>query len=440
MNSEMRAEQTEEGGGVSLAEEASRFRAALLGDRRSTTLANLFDYLFERASDPRPPKEIEVAIAVFGKSGTFDTSENSTVRSHVHRLRQRLEKFNAGKSGPRLTIPKGEYRLILSEPLAHEEEEEEPQSIEHASPFERMWTKQTAAIVLGLSAILWTLIFLSGASSTPLGQTALWKPITSNGRPTVIAAGDFFLVAESGADGMIERLTMDPAIQSEADLTSHLIANPGQAGKLHDRGIYRVPAVEAKGAMAILNLVSAIRPGNEGAEIIPVSRISQDRADSSNIVYVQYFSQLGTLRSPVLHLSGFAPTDDFNEIRDVASGKIYQARYAAGAGPSTSGGAAASHSYGIDYGYVVSFPGSSGKHDILISGIGDTGLSQMIKLVADKRQLDNLVERTGRGRSFEALYQVRSIGGLVFETKLLVARPLKTDTARNDAGGPDARE
>ncbi len=427
---------------MSLIEEATRFRAVLLGDRRSTSLTNLFDYLLERSGDARPPKEIEVAIAVFGKNGTFDTSGNSMVRGHVHRLRQRLDKFNAGKSGPRLTIPKGEYRLILSEPSEHEAEQD-TQSELPVSIVKRMCTRRTVVVVFGANALLWAMVLLfSGIwhSPSPLARTVLWKPVITSGRPPVIAVGDFFLIGKTAANGMMERLAMNPEIQSSADLTSYLMMHPEQAGKLHDRDIYRVPAGEAKAAMTILNLISTMRPGTDAAGIIPVSRISQDRADSSNVIYIQYFSQLGMLRSPILHLSGFAPTDDFNAVRDVASGEIYQARYAADEGISQDGGAAASHSYSDDYGYLASFPGSSGKHDTLIAGIGDIGLSQMVKLVADKRQLDALARRTGGRRAFEALYRVRSIGGLVFETKLMVARPLKTDVARPDVPGSDAKE
>lgn len=420
------------GSDVTIAEEASRFKMELVGDSRSTTLSNLFDYLVERSNDPRAPKEIEVAIAVFGKNGTFDTSQNSMVRGYMHRLRQRLDKFNAGKTGLRLTIPKGEYRLTLSEAPEHGREED---ASSDAPPtiWKRIWTMRNASIVIAANVCIWALVFLFGhgwPTPSPLARTALWKPIIANGRPPVVAVGDFFLYGVSGAEGMIERLGMNPTIQSEADLASYLMLHPAQNGKLHDRGIYRIPAREAKSAMAILNLVSSMRPGKDTGSVVPVSRISQDRVDSSNIIYIQYFSQLGTLRSPILHLSGFAPTDDFHQIRDVASGKIYQARYSAGEGTPTGGSVVAANSYGYDYGYIASFPGSAGTRNILISGISDEGLSQMVKLVANKRQLDSLAQKISGGRSFEALYQVRTIGGLVFDTKLIVVRPLKSDGTR----------
>lgn len=433
LNGECSADMTGKGRDVTIAEEASRVRALLLGDSRSTTLANLFDYLLKRSGDARPPKEIEVAIAVFGKNGTFDTSENSTVRSHIHRLRQRLDRFNAGKSGLRFSIPKGEYRLILSEAPEHGEEEAPPTAAS-ATFSKRVPSMRTVAIVLGTNALLWATVLHFRHdlhSSSSLAQTPFWQPILAKERAPVIAVGDFFLVGKSGSSGKLERLVMNPKINSGTDLANYLSKNPGLNGKLHDRDLYRVPASEAKCATAILAMVSAMRPDEDVAEIIPVSRISQDRFDSNNIIYIQYFSQLAKLRSPILHLTGFVPTDDFNEIRDVASGQRYRARYAASESASSGEDLVAAHSYTYDYGYIASFPGPSSNHNILISGIGDVGLSQMVKLVSDERQLDTLAKRTKGASAFEALYQIRAIGGLVFDTKLLLARPLKQDAVKD---------
>ncbi|SLJ94985.1 MULTISPECIES: hypothetical protein [Novosphingobium] len=429
MNSQIALGQTGEAGGVSLAEEASRFRTALIGDSRSTMLVNLFDYLLERVDDERAPKEIEIAIDVFGKSGAFDTSVNSMVRSYMHRLRQRLDKFNEGKSGLRLTIPKGEYRLILSE-MPELEDEDELEPITLASRLKRISKRQVLAIFLCVNGLLWAAAFLFASNllqPSPLARTALWKPLMANGRMPVIAVGDFYMIAESGDEGIMTSLRLDTAIQSEADLSKYLTLNPRLRGKLHARDIYRVSGQVAKVAVAVLKQVSEMHPGSEAAEIMPVSRMSQDLIDSNSIIYIQYFSQLGVMRSPFLRLSGFAPTDDFDEIKDKASGKVYRIKYAAEEEASNGGNEASAHSYGIDYGYLASFPGRSGNHNILISGGSDEGLAQVTKIVSDKRQLDSLAKRTGGAGAFEALYQVRTVGGLVFDTKLLIARPLKTE-------------
>ena len=423
--------------GAAITMEASRFRASLLESSRSSTLVNLFDYLVERANDERAPKEIEIAIEVFGKSGNFDTSQDSMVRSHIHRLRQRLDRFNAGKTGPRLIIPKGEYRLVRTEGP----DDDVAEAVQAAkSIWERLRARGAIAILVGGNAVLWSLAFLFAnywPMPTPLAQTELWRPIMANGRTPVIAVGDFYMIAESGDDGRMERVALNSRIQSEAELSNYLMSNPQQRGKMHARDIYRVPGSVARAAMAVLNQVSAMHRGSGKVEITPVSRISQERIDSSNFLYIQYFAQLAMLRSPILHLSGFAPGDEFEEIVDVASGKVYRVRHSTAVGNPDQGSDATTKSDGVDYGYLASFPGASGSRNLLISGAGDAGLTQIIKIVGDKRQLDTLAERIGGEEAFEALYEVRTMGGLVFETKLLIARPLKTDAAQ--AGGRETR-
>jgi hypothetical protein len=406
-----------------IAEQASAFRELLAGDGRATRLTQLFDYLLERSTDLRPPKEIEIAMAVFGKTSEFDTSQDSTVRAHMYRLRQRLDGFNAGKSGLLLHIPKGEYRLILS-PMPETAELSAPQSM-------LVRTRQRVAwFVLATCSLatvaFWALLFLDQSHSTTvassLSQSSFWQPIAMHEQLPVIAAGDFYMVAESGTGGRVERLTMHPAIHSERDLDDFLRMHPDEYSKLHDRDIHRVAASVATGAAAILPLIAALRADHGTADIVPVSQISQETIDSRDIIYVEFFSQLGMLRSPVLHLSGFEPGPDFDELKDVKSGTTFTAMPAPA---KVSGGDMPKDPYGYDYGYIASFPGPAGHQTIVISGLEDSGLSQMIKLVSNKQQLDLLSRKTGGAKAFEALYRIRTSGGLIFDTSLLIARPLQ---------------
>jgi len=409
-----------------IAEQASQFRAALVDESRSATLVHLFDYLLERSGDPRAPKEIEVAMAVFGKSSEFDTSQDSTVRVHVHRLRQRLENFNAGKQGALLHIPKGEYRLLLSdEPEGVNEDAtvlEQPRS---RSGQKRLWI--AVAICFAATAALWATLFLAsgraGPANSPLGQTSFWKPVATHKRLPLIAAGDFYMVVESGPDGKIERLSMRPTIRSGRDLDNYLRMHPEQYSKLRDRDIHRVPAEIAKGAASILPLIASVRTDQSMADIVPVSQISQETIDSNTIIYIEHFSELGMLRSPVLGHSRFAPGPDPNSVRDMPSGKTFRARSAAD--DPLNENIPPKDPYGYDYGYIASYPGPSGNQILIISGIEDAALSQMIRLVSDTRQLDLLSRQTGGAKAFEALYQVRTAGGLIFDTNLVIARALE---------------
>jgi hypothetical protein len=81
---------------------------------RSDVLARLFDYLVVRSRAGDPPKESEVALEVFGKDSSFDAIQDASVRVAVLRLRRKLDDYYASADEePRLSIPKGEYRLAL---------------------------------------------------------------------------------------------------------------------------------------------------------------------------------------------------------------------------------------------------------------------------------------------------------------------------------------
>src|ERR1700743_1938687 len=96
---------------------AERIRASdLFG--RSDQLQKLFDYLVECARSGRVPKESVIAVKVFGRGTDFDVSSDAAVRVCVHKLRRKFEEFYTAhpELGPaRLTIPRGQYRLVLED-------------------------------------------------------------------------------------------------------------------------------------------------------------------------------------------------------------------------------------------------------------------------------------------------------------------------------------
>src|SRR5689334_25130693 len=94
---------------------ASIVRSGALG--RSRSYARLLEFLVECARSGRTPKELEIAMEVFGKRADFDPSQDSMVRVYAHNLRQKLEHYYAteGRAEPRqLVLARGEYRVSLT--------------------------------------------------------------------------------------------------------------------------------------------------------------------------------------------------------------------------------------------------------------------------------------------------------------------------------------
>src|SRR5579862_9182823 len=99
--------------------EAERLRASgVLGEAR---LRRLFDHLVDSTLAGQAPKEIAIAIDVFGKGAVFDVSQDALVRVYVHKLRRALADYYSAPGnghGATLEIPKGEYRLRVIGPKA----------------------------------------------------------------------------------------------------------------------------------------------------------------------------------------------------------------------------------------------------------------------------------------------------------------------------------
>src|SRR5262245_8382729 len=95
---------------------ASIVRSGALG--RSRSYARLLEFLVECARSGRTPKELEIAMEVFGRGADFDPSQDSMVRVYAHNLRQKLEHYYAttGRNEPRqILLARGEYRISLAE-------------------------------------------------------------------------------------------------------------------------------------------------------------------------------------------------------------------------------------------------------------------------------------------------------------------------------------
>jgi hypothetical protein len=88
--------------------------SGVLGEAR---LRRMFDYLAEKSLAGQSPKEIAIAMDVFGKSQDFDVSQDALVRVYIHKLRKALDEYHASSSdagSAELHIPRGEYRLKVS--------------------------------------------------------------------------------------------------------------------------------------------------------------------------------------------------------------------------------------------------------------------------------------------------------------------------------------
>jgi hypothetical protein len=378
---------------------------------RSDGLNRLFDYLVETSSGGARPKEFEVAAAVFGRSSSFDGAQDASVRVAVHRLRKKLDEFYAGEGRDepvRLTIPKGEYRVVALEV--------EPAA---AAPIARRvpWLAIAAAVLLLLNVSAWVAFWMTHGGERELmaaRRSAPWSQLLKSDAPTLLVMGDYYIFGETDERAGVDRLIREYSINSREDLDAWLMDNPTAMGTYRDLDLYYLPV----GAASALRNVTPILAGGasrpENLRVVMASDLTPEMLKRNNIVYLGYISGLGVLRGPVFAGSRFRIGDTYDELYDSRTKVTYVSQEG---GPSKG---KASHR---DYGYVAAFKGPEGNRILIIAGLRDTGLMQAAEALASPTRLKALTKAAGKGDSFEALYEAQGIQRSSLSGRLVVAAP-----------------
>lgn len=396
-------------------QEAARFRA-VLAKARSANQLQIFDFLVARSTDPRSPKEIEIALALSGDAASLEPGVDSGVRVYVHRLRKRLDDYYLNRPGLRLVIPKGEYRIVMEGAATPPLRRERWRPLLDTVTGHPALSAGLALIMVALLALVgWTTWRLQQGSVVNSAQAA--RPVAGlfGGQPPLIVVGDRMLVAESDDQRSVQRMILDPRIRSRDDLGEYLKANPQSFYRLYDFNLHFAPIASVEAAWRIGDEVrgdgNAATTGNAAA-FLPVSALTPDLMRSRNLLYVGRLSQLGVLEPSAfahsrLRLAAFDRLIDGDTQRtfvaDVYSEAHQQPR--------------------IDYGYLAFQSGPEGRVVGVVGGLGDLGTAAMTELLADPRELMALRAKTGNGR-FEALFEFRMRQGFSASRKLILLRKL----------------
>ena len=416
--------------------QVERIRGAdVLGNGR---VRQLFDYLVQCTSSGRVPKEVEVAVEVFGKQPTADLSQDASVRVCVHNLRRRLGQFyqGAGRHEPdMLTLPKGEYRLVmLPNPLSAAS----PEAIagdRDAGDFRgrfassrgpgsrQYWIAAIAlALVLGVGLGLATGRLSKPAPDavTVARSSGFWAPVLAGDKPILLVLGDYYIFGDTGSDTSmnVTRLIRDFTVNSKGDLQHYLLSQPQDAERYQDVGLSYLPT---SSAYALANLMPLLAGAKSRLRVTLASELNPAMIKSSNLIYVGLLSGMGALQSPAFSASRFQFGDSFDEFIDRVTRRHYVSQAVDYADDQFNKRGDATY---LDYGYLSSFAGPSGNRVIVITGMQDEGLRQTIDFLTDRASLDQLVQKV-RGRTdFEGLLEVSGMNHLNLSGKLLLAAPL----------------
>jgi hypothetical protein len=404
---------------------AERIRASgVLG--RSRLTRRLFDFLIDCSLTGKAPKEIEVAIDVFGKDARFDVSQDAMVRVYVHKLRRKLEEFYNGPGRTdalRLVIPKGAYRFSL-EPAGDVPE----QPTETARP-PRAWRRWLAA-GLAASVAVNAILLLVGANSRwhrdhdEVGRARdnpVWSRILNDDRTIFLVFGDYYIFGETDQSMEVTRLVREFSINSPADLQHYLELHPEMADHYLDLELDYLPT---SAAFALRDVMPLLSSANKRIRVALASSLSPQVLTSAHIVYVGYLSGMGMLHDLVFAGSRFSVGDSYDELVDRDSGHRYISQAA------VPKGAAKYH----DYGYFATFTGPSGNQIVVISGTRDVAVMHTAEAATHGKSLDLLTASARGAQSFEALYDVYGMDRMNLDGHLLLTS--KLDVARIWTGEP----
>lgn len=412
---------------ATLAEIARVRESGVLG--ASGRLVELFDFLASRSADSRPPKEAEIALAVFGKADSEALRDDPVARVYIHRLRKRLDDFylrHGMPSGVRLDIPKGDYRIVCVTPQetmvaadvdAAPEMADRPTALGKPGSRKR-WGLIAAAfgsVLIGGNVATWALLGNKPAQQAQLADAGIWADIANSSRPLLIVVGDYYMFGEYEERVKLKRLVRDFAINSKEDLIHSQRDNPGGFDQYSDVAMQYLPA---SAAYALADLAPVLREGRQ-VQVMLASELTPDRLKSDDIIYVGLLSGLGKLRDPVFSQSRFAIGDSYDQIIDRKTGRMYTSEAFL---------AAPSDQMYRDYGFFSTFEGPGGNRIAILSGSRDTAVMGVAEALTQMDRLEKVEKKTGGEKDFEALFEVKGQKHINLEAQVLASNGIDSPT------------
>ena len=398
---------------------ASIVRSGALG--RSRSYARLLEFLVECALGGRTPKELEIAIEVFGRGADFDPSQDSMVRVYAHNLRQKLEHYyaTAGRNDPRrLVLARGEYRVSLSEsdepadaaaaeaPVAPLPPPPAAATAQPRPALSRWRLAFAAAALLVLGVGLGAAIVIESEPAAPaaaaVAKSPLWANMLDDELPILVVVGDYYIYGELDEHGDVARLVRDFNVGSSAELDELMKNDTTLMSRYMDLDLTYLPTGSA---FALLDVLRVLYTSNKSVRVVSMSEMNEADLKSSHVIYVGYISALDKLEDFVFASSTLAIGYTYDELRNMDTGELYT---------SEAGFPEINHNY-RDYAFISTFPGPGGNQLMIVSGTRDAGLMQAAHALADPMFVKSMEQQRpdaskNQPPSFEMLYEVTGYG------------------------------
>jgi hypothetical protein len=391
-------------------------RVQLSGALGEARLRRMFDYLAEKSLAGQSPKEIAIAIDVFGKSPDFDVSQDALVRVYIHKLRKALDEYYSSSShgSAELHIPRGEYRLKVSAKAPDKVADVfVPTTPQRGRRFRILRT----AALLGAAVLVGAFVMWLWAPRSDLERvraSPIWSSLLKDDRPIMIVVGDYYLIGETDDSMGVNRLIREYSVNSKNDLDHYVQEHPELADRYMDVGLRYLPISTA---FALRDVMVVLAPENRRITVSKMSDIEPSSLKSADIVYIGYLSGMGMLQDLIFAGSRFSVGDSYDEVFDKRTRVSYVSEIGSDImdPPQPTGKEKTYH----DYGVFEKIRGPGGNTIVVISGTRDAGVTQTAEAFTSAQKLKDLERKSDVNLPLEALLEVSAVNGVNLNGKLL---------------------
>jgi len=393
----------------------------------SPVYANLLSYLVDSSLSENIPKEITIAIDVFGKDSSFNSNKDSSVRYHVHMLRKKLDEYyqNGGKADKvRVVIPKGHYEIKFVD-----KKNLSPLKTKFREYASRYWALGTIIVLIFLNAyLIYRKPEVVGLASEEKKQNAtlsndkIWSSFFENGYSVSVILGDDFLLDEFNEQLQRYRQIRDWEIDSENDLKDFLLEFP-------DQNLWKseISGVPFGGASNLMDIFPVVYYFQNDISLRMSSKISLEEIRDHNIIYIGEFKNLRVLNKVLYKLPvrfQYHPDERLfilDENGDTLNTYLrIEAPYAQ------------TDKYNVDYSLLIKMPGFAEENFMFVVGFGYGGRMERTKMLSDSELRTQLIEDIQKINNtvpeyFIVLFEVKSIERTGFTNEIKYFKEIPSD-------------
>ncbi len=376
----------------------------------------LLTYLVEKSINGEIPKETTIAIEVFDKDVDFDSNEDTLIRVHIYKLREKLAKYYAEQGQDddiKLCIPKGHYKVIFN-PVR--------QSNSQNNKFTPFVKAGALLSIILLPICIYLLSYnlrlqneIANFSLIPR-EDPIWNCFIASDIPTLIVPGTNYFFAMENKEFNETLIVRNTTINSTPDLTNFLAEHDDLAQVVH-AGDYAFLGKES--AWSLRYLFPLFFSAHKQVELEISSALNWEDFEKYHLIYIGSYKSLGILNNMLFNLDisySLYP----HQIK-IENGEEHEPHIFS---PELVRDENHNKNYNKDYALVAKMPGPNNNSVLIIAGFYFIGVYEAAKHLADPDLLaiieDNLIQHHGKvPEYFEMLLEISGFGRTGFSTAIV---------------------